>query len=1472
MAIAQDDATVRHRPLADIYSELGEALLARANAQRRLVHADALRRQYSEAAHAFRDAIRERPNDPDLYQRLAVARQAEGLETDAALAYLEAARLAPARIPEIVLRVELLVERRSSLDLGQVLSRCKLLGSVPDLDRKTVASIFRLMGDIELAREAWQDAQANLEKAHEADPDDAAILAGVGMALHGERQLSEAAVYLQRAVERAKDSGDTDLEAASRVKLSGVLVELGDLEEAREVIQAGLLRPSRFTAELQGNLAYSYLEQHDFEQAARIISQALQDGKIDEPYRTEAQLISARSQLGLENFERAAQVAETILESNPTHPEAVRIRAEALVRGGTDREQGIRLLQSYLRQNPTDSAAVEMLLEALRASGRAPAEIAATVVPLIRSVRDQTSLWIAAAELYVEAGLGQEAEKALESARSFGAAETSVRWWSLRGALQQQAGELIGAEQSYQRAAELDPLDAGFRIQLAQLRSSDGNYESAIETLREALKLNPYSIDAMLALADALYQTKHFEEALEHLDIALGMVLPTDVEGRARDLKVAVLRALNRPPAELAEALLFAAKVKYDQDQYAKAEDLLAEAVEADPSNPLVYWRRAESARMYASALTDPDQMHAALSNARRYWEQGSSLRPPSRYPDESWVYVTWAFLNSPAFLPDLGDDGRWIAIAYLERAILLQDLGDSTPWAALSSFQRSTDPSLQLNAIQTGKRAVDINPRSTFALEQYAAVLANTGVLDEARSTIESRLAIGPDSWSEAVYGFILMNQGDYLAAASHLSSFDARWVVDGPWVIETRAQNYWLLGDLSRARADYEALARAGKPEDKTNQETYAAAVLSMGLLDRDPQLVERAIHVYAAGDSDSRSLGLAKLALGQFAAAQAILSRYIGNTVEVRTLDELEHVDLAHVRSYLEDTRATGPEMTATFDALVQALVTRRGVLAKPRSLEDELLRIEAKPSTPVWLAVQATLGRLCTEQKRWLDAAEIYRSIRAAAPDFLEVGLGLERVRNGLSAAGDLALSQGRPRPAIESFNEALRLTRELAADDADAVTPLLTRLAVTALTNGQTASARARFAEALLAQREAGASDPSDALGQQLREVVSTTSATALLGADQTWDALASGADLDSWVSAQLPRVILPSLEDMFQLGTLGSSASMPRVRPVAVRIGEGLIVGESTDEQPLFQSYLPEMRQRIKNDTAITVPGINFERPGDLGRADYLIMLDEIPLAFGEVQLGMGYCPVAPDRLLALGIPDSALIPTDRPGTAEPGCWVDQPGWEPARTARFELWTEPILFVVDHLERILRRNLGAFLGVQEVQYLLDEWRTLPEGEQLVEAVLTDGHSPVRVARILRALLEERVSISDWRAVLRAVRDSKAAGGSMNATIKSVRQRLKPYLPGNGPGAQRVELQHEWEPKLVAALRQGRGRVYLEAPPRELHEFMVAVGDLLVGAPPGMVLIAPNADLRPIYRRMVKGEYPDLMVLAREEVL
>jgi len=196
------------------------------------------------------------------------------------------------------------------------------------------------------------------------------------------------------------------------------------------------------------------------------------------------------------------------------------------------------------------------------------------------------------------------------------------------------------------------------------------------------------------------------------------------------------------------------------------------------------------------------------------------------------------------------------------------------------------------------------------------------------------------------------------------------------------------------------------------------------------------------------------------------------------------------------------------------------------------------------------------------------------------------------------------------------------------------------------------------------------------------------------------------------------------------------------------------------------------------------------------------------------------------------------------------------------------------LYMTYNLEAVMRTHLADIIGIDEVQQLLSEWKQNELVAPLLTSALPDERTQFYFARILRALVQEQVPLTDMASILTAVQGPDLSDSNLSRAVRSVRLALKRQLPGNTLTAQRLELSHEWEDRLASALQQGKHTITFNMSPEEKQEFLSMVDDWVRAHTQNwnMVLVTRNAELRPFIRLLVEEEFPRLMVLSQEELL
>lgn len=1016
-------------------------------------------------------------------------------------------------------------------------------------------------------------------------------------------------------------------------------------------------------------------------------------------------------------------------------------------------------------------------------------------------------------------------------------------------------------------------------------------YERAVEKARNekdlevglSKLLTPVSANLYLHLARRLLQEER-ERALGLVTRAIerGIKADGDYPERAGyQLKGEILEALQRP-VEAAEAYYEASQRFSWVNDYQGWIAMLERARSLNPDDFRLYWSEADALRVLSYSPIPQEINKDKLNQSVALWEQGAAIKlPDARY---SWAYVVRALINYQ--LSDLPQADRWTlwweGVAYLERAILLNKK-DSYRWSDLSRFFRALE--VEANALEAINEALKYLSENRAALitvlDEQAAIMANTGQFTEAEEVITRRLEIESNPWANAVKAYILLHNGKY-GEALDLIQDSIKADQDNWWYRELRALVYNRLGLPSQSEEESRWIWGKYHPDDVRNKSMFGWAAYSIGLVDEAIRLYRELLEDPAQDPGSlHRNLGLCYLAQGQLAVGEEHFTQGLALAKNRRELDDLLELELKDLER-TTDGKPHGAQIPEIISRLLDRIAARRfEINAQPSSAQDELRKALAKPEGQdgwPWVGAQAGLARLLLKAERWAEAAEIYQELERLPDRFPEAGIGLTQAVEGLQAAGDQRLQTGHPREALDHYTRLLELLRGSSPDNLQKQAELHSRQASAAFALNDLTGARAAWIKALELSRESGSADPGASLSAASRALLSD--------AGQYWKLMDEWAVFQDEAGAAEPlrqelaaarKSLADYLDELYLVkGKAGTgSGNSPIITPVVVEMARDLIPEDTGENWPVLKTYIPEMRERIEQEMGVVTPGVLLRAREDLPGQNYLILLDEIPLVMGQAKIDERYCLAAPAELHQLGIPDQALLAAAHPVTGSPGCWVAREYWSTVVGRQLPLWEDPLQWMIVDLEAVLRANLADFLGVQEVENLIEKWANSESGAESITATLPDQASRLRFARVLRALVKEGVPITPWTEILAAAQNyaSDHPGQSdLNQIVSAVRLQLKRLLTGNHPEAKRLELPSDLETLLSPWLQRQAGKTFLAMPPEETQDFLSAMRELIDSTSRNQVLVTRNAELRPFLRRLVELEFPRLAVMTQEELL
>jgi type III secretion protein V len=194
-------------------------------------------------------------------------------------------------------------------------------------------------------------------------------------------------------------------------------------------------------------------------------------------------------------------------------------------------------------------------------------------------------------------------------------------------------------------------------------------------------------------------------------------------------------------------------------------------------------------------------------------------------------------------------------------------------------------------------------------------------------------------------------------------------------------------------------------------------------------------------------------------------------------------------------------------------------------------------------------------------------------------------------------------------------------------------------------------------------------------------------------------------------------------------------------------------------------------------------------------------------------------------------------------------------------------------WIHDALVSTLRRRAADFLGLAEVQHLLDELEQFAPAT--VRNVVPKPVTLPTLAEVLRRLVEERVSVRDLRAILEALSSAAATEKDALNLAEYVRSQLRRAITFRLTGGQAqlevVLLDPIFEDTIRRAITRTPAGAFLTLAPAAARDVLAGVRQAVADSPaPPVILTQP--DVRRFVRKLLEADMPDAAVVSYAELL
>lgn len=323
-----------------------------------------------------------------------------------------------------------------------------------------------------------------------------------------------------------------------------------------------------------------------------------------------------------------------------------------------------------------------------------------------------------------------------------------------------------------------------------------------------------------------------------------------------------------------------------------------------------------------------------------------------------------------------------------------------------------------------------------------------------------------------------------------------------------------------------------------------------------------------------------------------------------------------------------------------------------------------------------------------------------------------------------------------------------------------------------------------------------------------------------------------------------------------------------KVDPVELEIGYSLIPLVDAKQGGELLGRIGAMRKQTAIEMGLVIPPVRIRDNLRLSPNEYVIKIRGEEVARGELQ---------PGRLLAMDTgaaraPLEGAEATKEPAFGTPAYWIDTSARERAAAAGYMV-VDATSVVATHLSEILKRNAHLLLTRDETARLLDVLKA--RSPRLVEEALK-VLSISRIQEVLRALLEEGVSIRNLEGILEAVTDIAPRTSDPEILTEYARNALSRTIcraaaPDGKLAVGTVDTAVE-DVVRRATERRETGSVLNLSPDdarRLADAFLKAAGELTAkGHMPVFVVSSP---VRPVISRFIRSRLPQAVVISYNEI-
>ena len=295
-----------------------------------------------------------------------------------------------------------------------------------------------------------------------------------------------------------------------------------------------------------------------------------------------------------------------------------------------------------------------------------------------------------------------------------------------------------------------------------------------------------------------------------------------------------------------------------------------------------------------------------------------------------------------------------------------------------------------------------------------------------------------------------------------------------------------------------------------------------------------------------------------------------------------------------------------------------------------------------------------------------------------------------------------------------------------------------------------------------------------------------------------------------------------------------------------------------------------KVRRALYLDLGVPFPGVHVRFNENLASNGYAILLQEIPVARGELRPGSILYADNPTQL------DIVQLPAERAEPFLPNVptlWIEDRHAERLRDASVS-FLELHRILTFHLAYVMKRYAEDFIGIQETYNLFERLKqTFPDLIKEAQRVLPINHT----TDVFKRLVGEDISIRNVRLILESLVEWGQQEKDIVVLTEYVRGDLKRHISYKYSSDQNLLsaylLEEDVEETVRGGIRQTSSGNYLALDPsvtrRLVTQTKALVGD--IGRLEHKPVVVTAMDIRRYVRKMLEIELYDLAVLSFQEL-